>query len=273
MSLQESLAAADDVSMEGPAPERIRSQRPEQRAQLMSVMEPLGSYHPESQIDAGRINVVRLVDAFGPISPELALVDPQLAAHARALLPDVPATQPRERREPLPLPDAPVTQPLESREPEDTVPSPPQRARISRPIPWRLVGAVAAVALLATAGLGAWTTLVGADPIPPKESTAETESTFFATPPSEPDVSPDELAALETAVRRDPQSSLAREALATAYFRLRQWVDAEREFRALVALTPSDDFAHFALGRALANQGRQAEAASQFKLAGSLSDG
>ena len=272
MSLQESLSAADDVSMEGPAPERIRSQRPEQRAQLMSVMEPLGSYHSESQFDASRINVVRLVDAFGPISPELALVDPQLAAHARALLPDVPVTQSRERREPLPLPDVPVTQPLESREPEDSVPSPPMRARGGRSIPWRLVGAVAVVGALATAGFGVWTTLAGTDANPPQQATAETESTFFATPPTESDISPDELAALETSVRRDPQSPLAREALGTAYFRLRQWADAEREFRALVELTPSDDFAHFALGRALANQGRQEEAAAQFKLAGSLSD-
>lgn len=69
------------------------------------------------------------------------------------------------------------------------------------------------------------------------------------------------------------RSPLAREALGTAYFRLGRWKDAEAEFRSLVERSPSDDFAHFALGRALAKQGRQWEAARQFKLAGSLSDG
>jgi predicted Zn-dependent protease len=133
------------------------------------------------------------------------------------------------------------------------------------------VTAGAVVAALATAGFGVWTTFAGTDANPAHQPSAETETAFFTTTPTEPDISPDEVAALETAVRRDPRSPIAREALGTAYFRLRRWADAESEFRALVRLTPSDDFAHFALGRALASQGRQAEAASQFKQAESLS--
>jgi Flp pilus assembly protein TadD len=99
----------------------------------------------------------------------------------------------------------------------------------------------------------------------------KTESTFFTKPPLEPDLSPDEVAVLETAVRREPRSPLAREALGTAYFGLGRWGEAEREFRALVGLSPSDKFAHYALGRTLAKQGREGEATLQLALAGSLS--
>jgi tetratricopeptide (TPR) repeat protein len=90
---------------------------------------------------------------------------------------------------------------------------------------------------------------------------------------TEPDLSLDAIAALEAAARREPLSPLAREALGTAYFRLGRWEDAEAEFLSLVDLSPSDDFAYYALGRTLAKQGRQWEAARQFKLAGSFSDG
>jgi cytochrome c-type biogenesis protein CcmH/NrfG len=222
----------------------------------MTVAEPLSSYDAEAHPDESRVEVVRLVDALGPISPELALVDPQLAAHARALLPDVTTPRPIQRRE---------------REPSASLA--PIPARSGRTIPWRLAGACAAVIAATTTGFGLWTTVAGNDASPSQPSSSETEPTFFSTPPVEPDISPDEIAALETAVRREPRSPLAREGLGTAYFRLGRWKDAEGEFRVLVELSPSDTFAHYGLGRSLANQGRQEEAAHQFKLAGSLSDG
>lgn len=75
---------------------------------------------------------------------------------------------------------------------------------------------------------------------------------------------------LEKARRREPSSRSIREALGIAYFRLSRWEEAETEFRALVELSPADDWAHWALGRALANQGRREEAAPHFKLARAL---
>jgi Flp pilus assembly protein TadD len=75
---------------------------------------------------------------------------------------------------------------------------------------------------------------------------------------------------LEKARRREPSSRSIREALGIAYFRLSRWEEAETEFRALVELSPADDWAHWALGRALANQGRREEAAPHFKLAQAL---
>ena len=72
---------------------------------------------------------------------------------------------------------------------------------------------------------------------------------------------------LEKAKRREPRSRSIREALGIAYFRLSRWAEAEAEFRALVELSPSDEFAHHALGRALVNQGRRREATPHIKLA------
>ncbi len=76
--------------------------------------------------------------------------------------------------------------------------------------------------------------------------------------------------ALEKAKRREPDSRSIREALGIAYFRLRRWEEAEAEFRALVELSPADDFAHYALARALVNQGKRKEATPHVKLARSL---
>jgi Flp pilus assembly protein TadD len=79
---------------------------------------------------------------------------------------------------------------------------------------------------------------------------------------------------LERAKRLEPQKASIREALGIAYFRLRRWEDAEREFRAITEeLDPTDDYAHYALGRALEQLGRTAEANGHYKLASSMKPG
>ena len=76
---------------------------------------------------------------------------------------------------------------------------------------------------------------------------------------------------LEKAKRLEPAKASIREALGIAYFRLHRWEDAEREFRAIVEdLSPTDDYAHYALGRTLEHLGREAEANGHYKLASSM---
>ena len=80
--------------------------------------------------------------------------------------------------------------------------------------------------------------------------------------------------ALEKAKRLEPEKASIREALGIAYFRLARWQEAEAEFRTIVEeLEPTDDYAHYALGRALEQQGRQAEANGHYKLASSMKPG
>ena len=76
--------------------------------------------------------------------------------------------------------------------------------------------------------------------------------------------------ALEKAKARDPEKASIREALGIAYFRIGRWEEAEREFRKVLDLSPVDDYAHYALGRALQKQGREREANAHYKLASSL---
>jgi len=76
--------------------------------------------------------------------------------------------------------------------------------------------------------------------------------------------------ALEKAKRLEPEKGSIREALGIAYFRIKRWSEAEAEFRKLLELSPADDYAHYALGRALRNQGRHDEARRHLKLARSL---
>ena len=75
---------------------------------------------------------------------------------------------------------------------------------------------------------------------------------------------------LEKAKRREPDKASIREALGIAYFRLARWAEAEAEFRALLELSPTDDYAHYALGRVLEKQGKRAEANGHYKLASSM---
>jgi Flp pilus assembly protein TadD len=79
--------------------------------------------------------------------------------------------------------------------------------------------------------------------------------------------------ALEKAKKLEPDKASIREALGIAYFRIQRWKEAEAEFRAVLELSPTDDYAHYALGRALEKQGRDAEANGHYKLASSLRPG
>ena len=78
---------------------------------------------------------------------------------------------------------------------------------------------------------------------------------------------------LEKAKKLEPDKASIREALGIAYFRLRRWSEAEAEFRAVLELSPTDDYAHYALARALDKQGRSAEANGHYKLASVMAPG
>jgi Flp pilus assembly protein TadD len=79
--------------------------------------------------------------------------------------------------------------------------------------------------------------------------------------------------ALEKAKRREPNKASIRESLGIAYFRLGRFDEAAEEFRAMLELSPTDDYAHYALGRCLEKQGHAAEANGHYKLARSLRPG
>jgi Flp pilus assembly protein TadD len=76
--------------------------------------------------------------------------------------------------------------------------------------------------------------------------------------------------ALEKAKRREPGKASIREALGIAYFRIRRYAEAEQEFRDVLEISPTDDYAHYALGRCLEKQGKATEANGHYKLASSL---
>jgi Flp pilus assembly protein TadD len=72
---------------------------------------------------------------------------------------------------------------------------------------------------------------------------------------------------LEKAKRLEPEKASIREALGIAYFRIHRYKEAEDEFRAVLELSPTDDYAHYALGRCLESQGKANEANGHYKLA------
>ena len=78
---------------------------------------------------------------------------------------------------------------------------------------------------------------------------------------------------LEKAKRREPEKASIREALGIAYFRIKRYPEAEKEFRKVLELAPVDDYAHYALGRCLEKQGREHEANGHYKLASSMRPG
>ncbi len=78
---------------------------------------------------------------------------------------------------------------------------------------------------------------------------------------------------LEKAKRREPRKASIREALGIAYFRIQRYEEAEQEFRAVLDLSPTDDYAHYALGRCLEKRGRHKEANGHYKLASRMRPG
>ena len=78
---------------------------------------------------------------------------------------------------------------------------------------------------------------------------------------------------LEKAKALEPEKASIREALGIAYFRIHRYDAAEAEFRKMLDLSPADDYAHYALGRCLEKQGKDAEANGHYKLASSLRPG
>ena len=75
---------------------------------------------------------------------------------------------------------------------------------------------------------------------------------------------------LERAAEAEPGSRSVREALARAQFDARQYAAAADNFRIIVEASPSDDYAHFGLGLALARTGNPAAAAEHLALAAAM---
>ncbi len=69
---------------------------------------------------------------------------------------------------------------------------------------------------------------------------------------------------------REPEKTSVREAHGRALFRSRRFGEAAREFEAVVERYPTNDFAHFCLGRALDLSGRSERAHRHLAIATSL---
>ena len=75
---------------------------------------------------------------------------------------------------------------------------------------------------------------------------------------------------LERARAIEPDKSSIREALGRAYFRSARFEQAAEEFAAVVERHPVNDYAHFCLGKALANTGHRREASRHAVLAAGM---
>jgi len=72
---------------------------------------------------------------------------------------------------------------------------------------------------------------------------------------------------LEKAKRREPNKASIRESLGIAYFRIGRYDEAAAEFRAVLELSPADDYAHYCLGRCLSRMGEDGLAAGHYMMA------
>src|SRR6204780_5269885 len=75
---------------------------------------------------------------------------------------------------------------------------------------------------------------------------------------------------LQRASLAEPQSRRVREALARAQFDAGRYAEAAENFRLIVEASPSDDYANFGLGLALARTGNHAGAAEYLALAAAM---
>ena len=75
---------------------------------------------------------------------------------------------------------------------------------------------------------------------------------------------------LQRASTAEPASRSVREALARAQFDAGRYAEAADHFRMIVEASPSDDYAHFGLGLALARTGHPAAAAEYQALAAAM---
>ena len=137
----------------------------------MAVVEPRRSARSDRRGEPDRANGVVLFEFLGPVSPELALVDPELAERASALLPDAPGIRIAGRRETIEL--IPFS-----------VPAIPARRRV------RPALAIAAVLLGAAlvAGIGSGVALSVLDREPAAKSSAPVA--VPTTPPTHPSPAP-----------------------------------------------------------------------------------
>src|SRR5580700_6867770 len=75
---------------------------------------------------------------------------------------------------------------------------------------------------------------------------------------------------LQRATTAEPDSRSVREALARAQYDAGRYAEAADNFRMIVEASPSDDYAHFGLGLALARTGHHAAAAEYLALAAAM---
>jgi Flp pilus assembly protein TadD len=75
---------------------------------------------------------------------------------------------------------------------------------------------------------------------------------------------------LQRASSAEPHSRSVREALARAQFDAGRYAEAADNFRMIVEASPSDDYANFGLGLALARMGDHAAAAEYLALAAAM---
>jgi tetratricopeptide (TPR) repeat protein len=77
---------------------------------------------------------------------------------------------------------------------------------------------------------------------------------------------------LELAVEHEPHKASLHEALGRAYFATARVERARAAFEQALEIDPSDDYAHFGVGRCYERQGRWPAAAKHYKLACALAD-